>query len=294
MSNFHKPVLLKEVIDYLRVKKNSSYIDATLGGAGHTREIIALGGKVLGIDRDEEALTRIKGENLENLVLSQGNFKEIDQIAHSNGFSKVDGIIFDLGVSSHQIDTPERGFSFLKDGPLDMRMDKSSNVQAKDLLKVLTKGELYEIFNILGQERRARAISERIVESRGVKDIETTQDLVDVIKDAYKIEKEEITDFTKNDIAKRTFQALRIVVNDELGSLRDALPKGVALLNPKGRLIVITFHSLEDKIVKETFKDLENKNMGIIITKKPLVPTLSEMSENSRSKSAKLRVFEKN
>lgn len=294
MSNFHKPVLLKEVEESLKIRKGGLYIDATLGGGGHTKQIIAHGGKVLGIDQDTEAVGRIKKEEIKGLIAVKGNFKEIGEIAHLNGFSKVDGVLFDLGVSSYQIDTPGRGFSYLTEGPLDMRMDQESKVQAKDLLKVLSKGELYEIFNILGQERHARTISEGIVSSRRVRGIETTQDLVEVIKEGYGINKDEITDFTKTDIAKRIFQALRIVVNDELGSLRDALPQALSLLEPGGRVVVISFHSLEDRIVKETFKDYEMKNMGKIITKKPLVATEAEGLENTRARSAKLRVFEKN
>ena len=174
MSNFHKPVLLKEVVDYLSVRKGELYIDGTLGGGGHTRGVIERGGKVLGIDVDQEALDYVGSElkseiSSSQLTLARGNFKDIDQIAHFNSFDKVAGIIFDLGVSNYQIDTPGRGFSYLRNGPLDMRMDKDLEVKAGDLINILTKGELNELFRKLGEEFNARVISERIVSARRVK-----------------------------------------------------------------------------------------------------------------------------
>ena len=298
MNNFHTPVLLKETVDLLQVKKGGKYIDATLGGGGHTEELLRLGAQVLGIDVDRQALEHVK-KRLEQrvkdqkLILAKGNFREIDKIAHSNNFTKVNGIMFDLGVSSYQIDNPKRGFSFLKGGPLDMRMDDALGVKASDLINILPKGELYEIFTKLGEEHRALAISDSIVSARRIAPIQTTGDLLSVIQKAYGI-KGELTDFTRANIGKRVFQALRIAVNDELENIKEALPKSLELLEEGGRLAVISFHSLEDRIVKQSFIDFEKRNMGKIITKKPIVATEEETAENSRSKSAKLRVFVKN
>ena len=308
MNSFHTSVLLKETIDFLQVKKGEQYIDATLGGGGHTREILSRGGIVLGIDCDEEAIEYVRknlefriprprqakrgGQNSE-LTLTKGNFKNLEEIAHSNNFNKVKGIIFDLGVSSYQLENGKRGFSFLKGGPLDMRMDKELGVKASDLLNILSKGELYEIFIKLGQEHRSRAISSSIVSARRVAPIQTTGDLSGVIQKAIGI-KGEITDFTKAQISKRVFQALRIAVNDELENIKIALPKTLNLLESGARVAVISFHSLEDRIVKQSFIDFQKRNMGKIITKKPVTAGKEEIGSNPRSRSAKLRVFEKN
>lgn len=296
MNKYHTPVLLKESIDLLNVEKGEKYIDATLGGGGHTKEILALGGKVLGIDVDEDAIEYVK-ERLgkeNNLTLVKGNFRNIDEIAHLNKFEEVSGIIFDLGVSSHQIDTPKRGFSFLKEGPLDMRMDKDSPVTAEALVNLLGKGELYDIFNNFGQERRSWFISNSIIRTRRIKPIQTTQDLTKIIEKAYGIKNGRATEFTKNLVNKKVFQALRIAVNSELENIEEALPKAIYLLKEKGRIAVISFHSLEDSIVKKTFKEFEKKNMGKVITEKPISANENEMEENPRARSAKLRVFEKN
>ena len=297
MNDFHKPVLLQEVIDFLRVKRGSKYIDATLGGGGHSKKILEQGGIVLGIDQDEDAIQFVK-KNFKfeilnfKLVLVKGNFKNIDEIAHLKGFDKVSGILFDLGVSSFQLENPQRGFSYQKEGPLDMRMDKKLKVQAADLLNILTKGELNELFFKLGEENNARIISDGIVRARGIKPIRTTEDLVSVIQESLG-KKGRTSAFDRSKVAKRIFQALRIAVNDELNNLKEALPGAYTLLDRRGRLVVISFHSLEDRIVKNTFKEFESKNMGKIITKKPIVPSFLEIERNSRSKSAKLRVFEK-
>ena len=298
MNNFHTPVLLKETIDLLQVKTGKKYIDATLGGAGHTEGIVKRGGIVLGIDVDQEALRYVKESQKskvksQKLVLAKGNFRDLGKIAHLNGFNKVWGIIFDLGVSSYQLESAKRGFSFLKGGPLDMRMDEALGVKASDLINILTKGELYEIFTKLGEERRARAISDSIVSARRIAPIQTTGDLLTVIQEAYGI-KGELTDFAKANIGKRVFQALRIVVNDELENIKEALPKSLELLEMRGRLAVISFHSLEDRIVKQSFLDFEKRNMGKIITKKPIIASGEEAGNNSRSRSARLRVFERN
>ncbi len=299
MNNFHTPVLLKEVIDLLGIEPGEKYIDATIGGGGHTEAILKRRGIVLGIDVDEDAINYVR-KNLElriqnsELMLAKGNFRDLRKIAHLKGFDKVSGVLFDLGVSSHQIDTPERGFSFLKEGPLDMRMDKDSTVSAETLINLLGKGELYDIFNRLGQERRSRTISNSIIRARRVKAIKTTQELSRIIEKAYGLKEGKVSDFTKNFVNQKVFQALRIAVNNELENIKEALPECLYLLKGKGRIAVISFHSLEDGIVKKTFREFENKNMGKIITEKPIEASKEEVEANPRAKSAKLRVFEKN
>jgi len=295
MDRFHTPVLLEEVVENLKIEKGKKYIDATLGGGGHTFEILRHGGKILGIDVDQEAIEyveeKLKTQNSKlktgKLTLARGNFADIDTIAQKHGFEQVSGVLLDIGVSSHQIDTPSRGFSFQADGPLDMRMDIRLGVKAADLVNALTKGELYELFSKLGEGRYARVISESIVSARAVKPIATTVELVVIIEKAIPGR------FTEIHKATKAFQALRIAVNDELHSLEDALPKAVSLLESKGRLLVITFHSLEDRIVKNACKDFEKEGKGKIVTKKPIIPRDEEIEKNKRSRSAKLRVFEK-
>ncbi len=294
MSDFHKSVLLKEAIDGLRVKKDKKYIDATLGGGGHAIDILKPGGIVLGIDVDKDAIDEVKLKvKSEKLKVVRGNFRDIDKIAHLNNFDRVSGIIFDLGVSSHQIDTGERGFSFQQKGPLDMRMDQELGVKAKDLIKILTKKQLYEIFTKFGEETRAWEISDEIVRERNTKPIDTTEDLAKIIESTFKNRRFSINK-TRADLSKKVFQALRIVVNDELESLKEALPKAVGLLLEGGRLCVISFHSLEDRIVKKSFLEFERKGLGKIITEKPIVPSEEEIKQNPRARSAKLRIFEKN
>ncbi len=296
MDNYHTSVLLQEVIENLSIRPGEKYIDGTLGGGGHTYEILRLGGKVLGIDVDTEALEfteqdlRLKIKDLRigtDLVLARGNFKDIDKIAKANGFDTVTGILLDLGISGHHVDTAERGFSFQKEAYLDMRMDKSLAVTAGDLVNGLTKNELVELFTKFGEEGFARQISNAIINARKVKRIETTTELAQVIKKAVPYSRQGIHPATK------AFQALRIAVNDELNSIVDALPKAVSLLTTGGRLAIITFHSLEDRIVKKLFIEFEEKGWGTIVTKKPIVPTEVEIEANNRSRSSKLRVFEK-
>ena len=297
INDFHVSVLSKEVIENLNVEKGKKYIDATIGGGGHSEEILKLGGIVLGLDGDQDAIDylkdklKIKNEKLkiwERLTLVRGNFRDIDKIAHLNNFNKVSGIIFDLGVSSYQLQTAERGFSFQKVGPLDMRMDQELNVKAADLIKILKKGELYELFVKLGEESSAWKFSSSIVRARGIKPIETTQDLARILERSVHRGKSKIHRATK------VFQALRIAVNDELNSLKEALPKALDLLDKNGRLLVISFHSLEDRIVKNLFLEFESKGKGKIVTKKPVIPSFLEIEKNRRARSAKLRVFEKN
>lgn len=304
MDTFHRSVLLKETIELLQINKGKRYIDATLGGGGHTFEILRLGGEVLGIDLDEEALefTASKWKKIskdwgieeKKLVLIKGNFREIGEIALLNGFENVSGIIFDLGVSAHQLESPERGFSYLREGPLDMRMGKSQVVKASDLVNILTKGELYEIFSRLGQEHRARTISDSIIRSRRIKPIQTTAELAAVVEGALGLRSEGLSSFMRAQANKKVFQGLRIAVNQELESIQEALSKVPKILGEKGRVAIISFHSLEDRIVKQSFIEFQNKNLGKIITKKPIIPGVEEIKTNRKSRSAKLRIFEKN
>ena len=296
MNNYHKSVLLQETVDLLNIKPDKKYIDGTLGGGGHTTKILELGGIVLGLDMDQDALDyveeKFKIQNSkfkvgEALVLVRGNFKDIDKIAGDNGFEIVSGILFDLGVSSHHFDEATRGFSVQKMGPLDMRMDRNLSVKAEDLVNGLTKGELQELFYRLGEERFAKAIADAIVNARKIKPIHTTLELVEIVRRS-------IGRYSQDsNPAIQIFQALRIAVNDELNSIREGLPKAVNLLEKDGRLAVISFHSLEDRIIKNSFLEFEQKGLGRIITKKPIVPGLEEIAANNRSRSAKLRVFQR-
>jgi len=294
MNNYHTSVLLQESIDLLQVRQGEQYVDATLGGGGHTIEIVKRGGKVLGIDVDKDALEyveqRIKNTELgikkENITLAQGNFASIPTIAMEHGFESVSGILFDLGVSSHQFDTPERGFSFQHDAALDMRMDRNLTVSAKDLVNGLGRSELAELFMKLGEEPFAKKVANQIVKARSFKPIETTAELASIVRSVI------FSKSTATHPATRVFQALRIAVNDELNVLKDALANSLTVLRPGGRLVVITFHSLEDRIVKEDFKQFEKEKKGLIVTDKPMTPTAEEIQQNSRSRSAKLRGFE--
>ncbi|HSW48248.1 MAG TPA: 16S rRNA (cytosine(1402)-N(4))-methyltransferase RsmH [Candidatus Saccharimonadales bacterium] len=292
MNNYHKSVLLDETIEGLNVRKGRKYIDATLGGGGHAGEIIEKGGIVLGIDTDADSLDFVQ-KNFQfpisnsQLGLARGNFRDIDSIAKENGFEEVAGIIFDLGVSSHQLDVPERGFSFQADGPLDMRMDSGLSVKARDLVNSLTKRELVELFTKLGEEHKAPVIAEEIIRARAIEPIITTLELVAIVKRAAPSNNFKINPATK------VFQALRIAVNDEFNNLRESLPKAFELLETHGRLSVIAFHSLEDRIVKQQFRKWDKNGLGQVITKKPIVPSDEEIKTNNRSRSAKLRVIEK-
>ncbi len=289
--NYHTSVLLQETIAQLRVAAGKQYIDGTIGGGGHAGAILEKGGLVLGIDVDSDALANIK-KNYQlpianaQLILTKGNFKDIDTIARENEFESVAGILLDLGVSSHHFDEPERGFSFGHEALLDMRMDKDLRVKAGDLVNVLTKNELIELFTKLGEEPFARPIATHIIEARKIKPITMTTELAEIIKKAVPYTK-------KINPATKVFQALRIAVNDELNNLTEALPKAVTLLESGGRLAVISFHSLEDRIVKRSFLEFAADGLGTIITKKPIIPENNEIKANSRSRSAKLRVFER-
>jgi 16S rRNA (cytosine1402-N4)-methyltransferase len=283
VNTYHTSVLLHEAIELLDIQKDKKYIDATLGGGGHAREITKRGGYVLGIDADQDAIDFVTGLKISNLQLVKGNFKDIEEIAKFNGFEDVSGIIFDLGVSSHQVDEAERGFSFQRTGPFDMRMDKSLKVQAKDLINSLTKDELYELLTKLGEEHRAHVIANAIIKARKIRPIETTKQVYDIINISVKGQ--------NIDTMARVFQAFRIAINDELNNLKIALPLAFNLLAKTGRVAVISFHSLEDRIVKNQFLDWAEEKRGTILTVKPIRPSDEEIRNNKRSRSAKLRAF---
>lgn len=286
MRKFHQSVLLDEAIDWLNVKSGSLYIDATAGGGGHAQAIASRGGKVLALDRDPQAIEYLKKRAIGNLILVNDNFSHINSIAVKFGFQKVSGIIFDLGVSSHQLELPQRGFSFQNEGPLDMRMDPSLNIRAFDLINFFDKRRLYEIFKSFGEEKLSRPIVDAIYSARQIKSIETTQELAEIVSEVYR--KYHVK--SKLHPATKTFQALRIVVNSELLNLEEALPQTVELLEKGGRLVVISFHSLEDGVVKRFLKQAARLKTQ---TKTPIGPGAGEIQKNPRSRSAKLRVAEK-
>ncbi|MDP3941720.1 MAG: 16S rRNA (cytosine(1402)-N(4))-methyltransferase RsmH [bacterium] len=293
MSDFHRSVMLQEASSLLQVKKGKRYIDVTLGGGGHTLAIAKSGGVVLAIDVDEEAIrfveekiTHVAEDVRREITLCKGNFREIGQIAKREGFTKVSGILFDLGVSSHQFDTPSRGFSFQREGVLDMRMDSSLAVTAKDLINGLSKKELAKLFEKYGEEPFSNKIADCIVEARSMQPIETTRDLAFIIE-------RRMGKSGGMHPATRVFQALRIAVNDELHALEEALSASLQLIGVGGRIVVISFHSLEDRIVKHRFSSFADQGFGSILTKKPVTPTLEEVAENPRARSAKMRVFER-
>lgn len=292
---FHQPVLLKQTIDFLNIKPGEVYIDCTVGGAGHTMAILEKGGKVFGLDRDPEAVEFAK-ERLMNVCpraswkIIRGNFADLDKIIKEHKVHSPAGILLDLGVSSHQLDTKGRGFSFLKDEPLDMRMDPQLAVTALDLINGLHKGELNELFSRLGEEKFALSIAKAVVLARTTEPIKTTKQLADIISRVYRKKYR-----TKSKIhpATKVFLSLRIAVNDELNNLKKVLPQAIKILKTKGRLAVISFHALEDRIVKNFFKKGEQKGWLVVLNKKPIVPEAKEVKANLRARSAKLRVVEK-
>lgn len=309
MEFHHISVLLNEVLDGLSIKPDGIYVDGTLGGAGHSLEIVKRlrNGKLIGIDQDPAALEKSKevlADYMDRVILIHSNYSGIKRVLREIGFDKVDGILLDLGVSSHQLDTEERGFSHNKDAPLDMRMDTTGRFTAWDVVNTYSEGELEKILLEYGEEKWARRIAQFIVNERQVKTIDTTFELVSVIKKAIpkKVRME------GHHPAKKTFQAIRIEVNRELEVLTGAITDMVECLNPGGRLAIITFHSLEDRIVKEAFKELykdcicppelpkcvcDKRREIDIITRKPLTPSKEELEYNPRSRSAKLRVAER-
>ena len=301
----HTTVLLNETVDSINVKKDGIYADLTLGGGGHSALILEKGGNVIGIDRDiaaiENARERFKGKNF---TAVHSNFSDIKEIAKSLGIEKFDGIIADLGVSSPQLDDAERGFSYMQDAPLDMRMDIRESFTARDVVNTYSSEELFRVISTYGEERWASRIVNFIIEERKKASIDTTFQLVDIIKAAIPLSARKDGPHP----AKRTFQAIRIEVNGELKILESTIRDSVELLSKGGRMGVITFHSLEDRIVKTTFAAMEkgctcpkdfpmcvcgNKPSVKTVSRKPLIPTEQEIAENPRARSSKLRTVEK-
>ncbi|NLJ59010.1 MAG: 16S rRNA (cytosine(1402)-N(4))-methyltransferase RsmH [Tissierellia bacterium] len=304
----HKSVLLDESIEGLNIKEDGIYVDGTLGGGGHTEEILkrALKGKVIGIDQDEYAIKKAeeKLKDYSNFISVRNNFSNIEEILDELKIEKIDGIIFDLGVSSFQLDIPERGFSYNHDMPLDMRMDKSQITTARHIVNGYEENELSRILWDYGEERWAARIAKFIVKEREHEFIETTGQLVTIIKKA--IPKQVRQEGSHP--AKKTFQAIRIEVNKELDILENTIKSSVDRLNSGGRICVITFHSLEDRIIKNSFVELnkdcicppefpickcDHRRKLKIINRKPIVPSKEELAENNRARSAKLRIGER-
>lgn len=291
----HFPVLLQEVISCLTPENGDVIFDATLGGAGHAAHIlekISPAGMLIGVDKDEEAIERA-GERLRDfegrVILIKGDFRDVDGILEASHVESIDGAVFDLGVSSFQLDEARRGFSFLKDGPLDMRLNAHQKLSARAVVNKFSREELFEIIGEYGEEKHARLLAGEICRARRKKEIKTTGELVGIIQKAIG------SKYTRQRIhpACRTFQALRIYVNDELSAVKEAISKTVCYLRPGGRICVISFHSLEDRIAKNVFRDLSKKGELCIITKKPVTPQQAEIRSNPRSRSAKLRVAER-
>ncbi len=306
----HKSVLLFETVDSLNVKPDGIYVDGTLGGGGHSFQILKRlgdGGRLIGIDQDEDAL-KAAGERLaifgEKVTTVRSNYCHMRQVLHDLGIQKVSGIVLDLGVSSYQLDEPERGFTYREDVPLDMRMDRRNPKTAKNIVNEYSEMELFRIIRDYGEDKFAKNIAKHIVAAREKKEIETTGELIEIIKAAIPAK----VRATGGHPAKKTFQAIRIELNAELEVLQNSLDDMIDLLEDGGRISIITFHSLEDRIVKTIFKTNENpctcpshfpvcvcgkKPKGKVITRKPIVPGDEELEYNSRAKSAKLRVFER-
>jgi 16S rRNA (cytosine1402-N4)-methyltransferase len=305
----HVSVLLNECIEALDIKENGIYVDCTLGGAGHSYHIVSnlsKDGMLIGIDQDKDALKAAKERlrDFDNVKYVHNNFYNIENILNDLDIDKVDGILADLGVSSYQLDEASRGFSYMKDAPLDMRMDRDSDFSAYEIINNYSEDELYKIIRDYGEERFAKRIANFIINRRAEKPIRTTFELVDLIKAAIPAKMRRDGPHP----AKRTFQAIRIEVNSELKILNKTIEDGVKKLNKGGRMAIITFHSLEDRIVKHKFRELENactcpKGFPIcvcgnspivkVISKKGVAPTENEIEENPRSRSAKVRIIEK-
>ncbi len=306
----HKSVLLYETVDELNIKPDGIYVDGTLGGGGHSYEIagrLSEGGRLIGIDQDEDAI-KAASKRLEpymdRVTIVRNNYCNMDKVLDELGIDKVDGIMLDLGVSSYQLDAADRGFTYNVDTALDMRMDQRQEITAKDIVNEYSEFDLYRIIRDYGEDRFAKNIAKHIVAARQEKPIETTFELNDIIKAAIPMK----VRATGGHPSKRTYQAIRIELNKELDVLENSIDMMIDRLKPEGRLCIITFHSLEDRIVKTRFRNNENPctcppsfpacvcgkvPKGRVITRKPVVPTDEEINENSRSKSSKLRVFER-
>ncbi len=310
MAFEHKSVLLYETVDSLNIRPDGIYVDGTLGGGGHAYEVCKrLGehGRLIGIDQDADAIAAASArlsEFQDKVTVVRSNYENIASVLHDLGIEKVDGIYLDLGVSSYQLDTASRGFTYREDAPLDMRMDQRNPQTAADIVNNYSEMELYRIIRDYGEDRFAKNIAKHIVRQRQEKPYETTGELIETIKAAIPAK----VRATGGHPAKRTFQAIRIELNHELDVLNRSIDTMIDLLNPGGRLSIITFHSLEDRIVKKRFRDNENpcicppefpvcmcgrKSKGTVITRKPVVPGEEELEYNKRSKSSKLRVFER-
>ena len=312
-TNFHTPVLLQETLDFLAVRPGGKYIDATVGGGGHTAAILEKGGEVLAIDADSDAVRFVRDRFTAELAgkhpklkIVQGNFKNIEQLARGHEFGEVAGIIFDLGMSSWQIDGSGRGFSYLKNEPLDMRMGPALSVTAGDLLSGLTEKELNDLLFRFAEEKRSRAIARAIIRARTLRPFRSTRELSGLLAWVELRKPDDFwswygSTFTKSpggfgsfDRRARVFQALRVVVNDELGSLKLALPRALSILAVGGRLVVLSFHSLEDRVVKIFGRETAAQGSSLaILTPKPLRAQEGELRENPRARSAMLRVFER-
>ncbi len=284
---YHTPVLIKETINFLNPKDNGIYVDCTLGGGSHVENLKLQTSniKIIGIDQDQDALDAAKTRlaKFENITYIKDNFKHLKKHIQE----PVDGILFDLGVSSHQIDTAERGFSIQKDGPLDMRMSKGLKTTAEEIINTYDKEELQKIFKEFGEERFAHRIAKAICRKRGLEKIRTTFQLKEIVEKA-------IPTWKKRESVTRIFQSLRIFINDELDVLKTALKDAIDLLKPGGRIVIISYHSLEDRIAKRTFVAAKLALRLKVLTKKPIQASLEEISLNPRSRSAKLRAGEKN
>lgn len=292
MNSYHVPVLLQEAIEYLSVTKGKKYVDGTFGGGGHTREILGLGGLVLALDQDQEAIEEAKqnfSQEIMNstLTIKKTNFSDLKAVCETTGFLPVSGVMLDLGVSSHQLDTDHRGFSFNKDAHLDMRMDpQNQGVTAADFVNAAGESELTSIFWRFGGETMSRKIAKAIVSARKSGRIDTTLQLADIVSS---VKPRSIRGSIHP--ATKVFQALRIAVNDELNALSSALPQAGEILEPGGRLVVISFHELEDKIVKTFLRDHTSEFEEL--TQKPITPSDTEIKNNPRSRSAKMRVAQR-
>ena len=310
MAFGHTSVLLEETVDGLAVKPDGIYVDATLGGGGHAFEVcrrLSSKGSFIGIDQDAAAIEAAKSRLAdfgEKVTIIRSNYCEMKKRLLDLGIDKVDGIVLDLGVSSYQLDTAERGFSYRADAPLDMRMDQRQEKTARDIVNTYSEAELYRVIRDYGEDRFAKNIAKHIVRERTQHPIETTGQLNEVIRRAIPMKMQK----TGGHPSKRTFQAIRIELNRELDVLKDSLDEMIEMLNPGGRICIITFHALEDRIVKSAFRKNENPctcpshfpvcvcgnvSKGKVVTRRPILPGEEEMEKNSRSKSAKLRIFER-
>lgn len=306
----HVSVLLQECIDGLAILPDGIYVDGTLGGAGHASEVckrLSEQGRFVGIDQDDAAIatsTERLSQFGDKVCIVKSNYENMKLVLEELEIPEVNGILLDLGVSSYQLDTKDRGFSYMADAPLDMRMDQSQNMTAKDIVNSYDEEKLYQVIKVYGEERFAKSIARNLVKERQNHEIQTTGELVEIIKKSMPAKAKN----GKGHPAKRTFQAIRIELNRELEVLENTLEDMISVLAPGGRLCIITFHSLEDRIVKNFFRKMENpctcppnfpvcvcgkESQGKVITRKPILPSAEELEINSRSKSAKLRIFEK-